>query len=234
MTDTQTQALRAALDKLCAHMDRAGGDADGMPECPWCHAGGLSDNDEAEDRHSGDCELIAARKLLAAPPQEPTPATPDEPAFVDEDDQTIPVVTAPHDADRWGPPLRRPVPLRVLTPDDYYALQRMIDILPADPFLSSLQSRLCYDALERHGSAAGRLSGPEFVREVERVETMVRSKVSATPDLREQARAVLGALDEANDLPLVEVSDDVWERLTDAAEALRAALDATKEPSHDA
>lgn len=51
--------LYAALTALAAHMDRAGGDADGMPECPWCGFG--PDGDD----HAGNCELVAAREALA-------------------------------------------------------------------------------------------------------------------------------------------------------------------------
>lgn len=51
--------LVAALKALSEHMDRAGGDAHGMPECPWCHADGNGDD------HRGDCELLTARAALA-------------------------------------------------------------------------------------------------------------------------------------------------------------------------
>lgn len=51
--------LYEALKAITAHMDRAGGDADGMPECPWCKAG--PDGDD----HRGDCELLTARAAIA-------------------------------------------------------------------------------------------------------------------------------------------------------------------------
>jgi hypothetical protein len=51
--------LLAALKSLEADMDRAGGDACGMPECPWCKAG------PSGDEHRGDCELLAARAAIA-------------------------------------------------------------------------------------------------------------------------------------------------------------------------
>jgi hypothetical protein len=52
--------LLDALKALAEHMDRAGGDRDGMPECPWCKSGG-PDGDE----HAGNCELVAARAAIA-------------------------------------------------------------------------------------------------------------------------------------------------------------------------
>jgi hypothetical protein len=54
------QQLLAALKSVTEHMDRAGGDAYAMPECPWCHAQG-----DDKDQHFGDCELAAARELIA-------------------------------------------------------------------------------------------------------------------------------------------------------------------------
>lgn len=53
------QALVEALRALTEHMDRAGGDAHGMPECPWCHA------DSNDNEHRGECELVQARAALA-------------------------------------------------------------------------------------------------------------------------------------------------------------------------
>lgn len=52
-------ALLAALEALSEDMDRAGGDRDGMPECPWCKAG----PDGAD--HLTDCELIEARAAIS-------------------------------------------------------------------------------------------------------------------------------------------------------------------------
>lgn len=49
--------LKAALLDVTIGMDRAGGDRDGMPECPWCQSQGDYD-------HSGDCALVAARAAL--------------------------------------------------------------------------------------------------------------------------------------------------------------------------
>ncbi len=51
--------LYTALKVVTNHMDRAGGDRDGMPECPWCKSGPDGDG------HSGDCELLIARAALA-------------------------------------------------------------------------------------------------------------------------------------------------------------------------
>lgn len=53
------QEMVEALRAITAHMDRAGGDAYGMPECPWCKAGPHGDD------HRGDCELSKAREVLA-------------------------------------------------------------------------------------------------------------------------------------------------------------------------
>jgi hypothetical protein len=51
--------LYKALKALSEHMDRSGGDAHGMPECPWCKAG--PDGDD----HRSECELVLARAALA-------------------------------------------------------------------------------------------------------------------------------------------------------------------------
>lgn len=51
--------LLAALKAVTEHMDRAGGDAYAMPECPWCKAG------PDGDHHGSDCELVAARAAIA-------------------------------------------------------------------------------------------------------------------------------------------------------------------------
>jgi hypothetical protein len=51
--------LLAALKDITSHMDRAGGDGYGMPECPWCRF-------QTDDNgHSGDCELEKARAVIA-------------------------------------------------------------------------------------------------------------------------------------------------------------------------
>jgi hypothetical protein len=59
MPKTLKDELYDALKALAFGMDRAGGDAHGMPECPWCKAG--PDGDD----HRGDCELAQAREVLA-------------------------------------------------------------------------------------------------------------------------------------------------------------------------
>ena len=51
--------LLEALKAVTEHMDRAGGDAHGMPECPWCGSGPYGDD------HAGDCELMKAREAIA-------------------------------------------------------------------------------------------------------------------------------------------------------------------------
>jgi hypothetical protein len=55
--------LLSALKTLTADMDRAGGDGYGMPECPWCNAEGSRDYDDKY--HNADCELLAARAVIA-------------------------------------------------------------------------------------------------------------------------------------------------------------------------
>jgi hypothetical protein len=55
--DTPQDELLAALKALAAHMDRAGGDRDGMPECPWCKW-------QEGDSHANDCELLIARAAI--------------------------------------------------------------------------------------------------------------------------------------------------------------------------
>ena len=50
--------LLKALKSVTEHMDRAGGDAHGWPECPWCHA------DSEGNGHRGDCELVTAREVI--------------------------------------------------------------------------------------------------------------------------------------------------------------------------
>ena len=56
----QAAALAEALEKVTERMDRAGGDRDGMPECPWCRCGPDGDN------HSPGCELDMARAALSS------------------------------------------------------------------------------------------------------------------------------------------------------------------------
>lgn len=57
-SDAQQRRLLEALKALSVHMDRVGGDRDGMPECPWCKHG--PDGDD----HAGNCELLAARDAI--------------------------------------------------------------------------------------------------------------------------------------------------------------------------
>jgi hypothetical protein len=54
------EATGAALRAVTDHMDRAGGDRYGDPECPWC----LAQHDD-DDAHNADCELLKARAALA-------------------------------------------------------------------------------------------------------------------------------------------------------------------------
>ena len=51
--------LLDALFALTDHMDRAGGDGYGMPECPWCRS------QRDDNGHAAGCELIAARAAIA-------------------------------------------------------------------------------------------------------------------------------------------------------------------------
>jgi len=46
----------------------------------------------------------------------------------------------------------------------------------ADPFLTDLQSKLSDEERRQHGNRVSHLSGPEFVREIERVEGMIQSR----------------------------------------------------------
>jgi hypothetical protein len=55
--ERERDAAREALRRVTDGMDQAGGDRDGMPECPWCHT-------QESERHDSDCELIAARRAL--------------------------------------------------------------------------------------------------------------------------------------------------------------------------
>ncbi len=62
----EAEALRAGLRTVTEGMDRAGGDRDGMPECPWCHREDPGTDDMPEtERHDADCELVAARRALS-------------------------------------------------------------------------------------------------------------------------------------------------------------------------
>jgi hypothetical protein len=69
------RVMLMALKRVTDHMDRAGGDGYGMPECPWCKV-------QDEDRpHLPECELMLARQVivdvesaLASPPRPEPPA----------------------------------------------------------------------------------------------------------------------------------------------------------------
>jgi hypothetical protein len=52
--------LLVALKAVTEHMDRAGGDGYGMPECPWCQ----SQRQDVEE-HDADCALMVARAAIA-------------------------------------------------------------------------------------------------------------------------------------------------------------------------
>ena len=54
--------IRVAAAKHLDGMDRAGGDRDGMPECPWCHR-----PDEGTG-HDADCGLVALREAIFPAP----------------------------------------------------------------------------------------------------------------------------------------------------------------------
>lgn len=68
LLEAQQTALRGALLNVTQDMDRAGGDAYAMPECPWCHW----QDDRME--HASDCELLLARELLDSMPLPPAPS----------------------------------------------------------------------------------------------------------------------------------------------------------------
>lgn len=106
----------------------------------------------------------------------PAPVSPVEPPSEDEDDD-VPLLAPEGAMDSWSAPLRKPVPLKILSTDDFYALLRILEVLPADPFLSALQAKLSDEERRQHGNQASHLSGPEFVREIERVEALIQSRV---------------------------------------------------------
>lgn len=67
---------------------------------------------------------------------------------------------------------------KILSTDDFYALLRILEVLPiADPFITALQSKLSDEERRQHGSRASHLSGPEFAREIERIEALIQSRV---------------------------------------------------------
>lgn len=67
----------------------------------------------------------------------------------------------------------------VLTPDDFCALRRIIEVLPvADTFLTSLQVKLSSEENRQYGSAR-HPSRPEVMREIERIEALIQSRLPA-------------------------------------------------------
>lgn len=132
---------------------------------------------------------------------EPTGASPQAETSEDEDD--VPAV------DSWSAPLRKPVAPKILSTDDFYALLRILEVLPvADPFLTDLQAKLSDEERRQHGNRASHLSGPEFVREIERIEALIQSRLPA-PVLEP---TVNRALREANDC-LAAIRARLWEVL---------------------
>lgn len=117
------------------------------------------------------CATNDAEKVLAVVPP-PSGASPQAEASEDEDDVPL--------ADSWSAPLLKPVVPKILSTDDFYALLRILEVLPvADPFLTDLQSKLSDEELRQHGNRASHLSGPEFVREIERIEALIQSRLPA-------------------------------------------------------
>lgn len=108
--------------------------------------------------------------LASLPPGDAPPAS----AYEDDEPSSVPEGTL----DAWSAPLRRPVVPKILSTDDFYALLRILEVLPiADPFLTTLQSKLSDEERRQHGNQASHLSGSEFVREIERVEALIQSRV---------------------------------------------------------
>ncbi len=123
-------------------------------------------------KHTAEWPRAALASPGDAPPQEPTGAIPQAEASEDEDDVPL--------ADSWSAPLRKPVVPKILSTDDFYALLRILEVLPvADPFLTDLQSKLSDEERRQHGNRASHLSGPEFVREIERIEALIQSRLPA-------------------------------------------------------
>lgn len=77
----------------------------------------------------------------------------------------------------------------VLSPDDFCALRRIIEVLPvADTFLTSLQAKLSSEENRQYGNVR-HPSQPEFMREMERVEGLIRARlVPAGADHRPTVR----------------------------------------------
>lgn len=62
--EAERDRLKAALQDVTIGMDRAGGDRDGMPECPWCQSQGRPEDAEEGYAHDVDCSLMMARAAL--------------------------------------------------------------------------------------------------------------------------------------------------------------------------
>lgn len=127
-------------------------------------------SDIERGRRSAMPRIVAAYEGIAGIPEEVAKAC------EDEDDDSSSVIECACDA--WSPPLRRPVEPKILSTDDFYALLRILEVLPiADPFITALQSKLSDEERRQHGSRASHLSGPEFAREIERIEALIQSRV---------------------------------------------------------
>lgn len=114
----------------------------------------------------------AAAELVASLPPASSPDRSD--AYEDDEPSSV----AEGTLDAWSAPLRRPVTPKILTTDDFYALLRILEVLPiADPFLTALQFKLSDEERRQQGNQASHLSGPEFVREIERIEALIQSRM---------------------------------------------------------
>lgn len=141
--------------------------------------------------------LCAAIDTLAVHP--PSGASPQAETSEDEDD--VPAV------DSWSAPLRKPVVPKILSTDDFYALLRILEVLPvADPFLTDLQAKLSDEERRQHGNRASHLSGPEFVREIERIEALIQSRLPAPVSPVEPESSSFEANTASNLLQKVELS----------------------------
>lgn len=144
-----------------------------------------------------DCDRCTSARKSAPKPTEG--ASPQAETSEDEDD--APAV------DSWSAPLRKPVVPKILSTDDFYALLRIIEVLPvADPFLADLQSKLSAEERRQHGNRASHLSGPEFVREIERIEALIQSRLPAPVSPVEPESSSFEANTASNLLQKVELS----------------------------
>jgi len=144
-----------------------------------------------------DCDrCTSARKSARKPTGGASPQ-----AETSEDEDDAPAV------DSWSAPLRKPVVPKILSTDDFYALLRIIEVLPvADPFLTDLQSKLSAEERRQHGNRASHLSGPEFVREIERIEALIQSRLPAPVSPVEPESSSFEANTASNLLQKVELS----------------------------